>query len=160
MKIFPAALVLASTLIGCASTSVTPVAKNQIVISTSAAPACGRSGAAKVASKMAAVETIRRGYQRYIIAGADAQNNVRVLQTGPTYATTYSNASVYGNTAYGNSTTLFGGQQTILTGTNDAALAVVMFNPGEAGFDRAIDAKAELGTNWQELATKGIKTCS
>ncbi|MEZ5777267.1 MAG: hypothetical protein R3E44_02790 [Paracoccaceae bacterium] len=109
---------------------------------------------------MAAVETIRRGYQRYIIAGANAENNVRVIRTGPTYANTYSNASFYGNSAYGSSTTHFGGQQTIFAGSNDADLAVVMFNPGDAGFSNAIDAKRELGSEWETLVKDGIKTCS
>lgn len=131
-----------------------------MIISTSAAPACGRSGAAKVASKMAAVETLRRGYQRYVIAGANAENNVRVIQTGPTYANTYSNASFYGNSGYGNSTTYFGGQQTIFSGSNDADLAVVMFNPGEKGFSQAIDAKTELGADWQKLVKDGVRTCT
>lgn len=160
MKTFAHITAVVLTLTACASTSVTPVAKNQIIISTSAAPACGRSGAAKVASKMAAVETIRRGYQRYVIAGANAENNVQVIRTGPTYANTYANASVYGNSAYGNSTTYFGGQQTIFAGSNDADLAVVMFNPGEPGFSNAIDAKTELGGEWEKLVKDGIKTCS
>ncbi|MEZ5888030.1 MAG: hypothetical protein R3D56_14280 [Paracoccaceae bacterium] len=155
-----ASIAVAMMLSACAATSVTPVSKNQVIISTSAAPACGRAGAAKVASKMAAVETLRRGYQRYLIAGANSANNVSAIQTGPSYANTYGNASFYGNSAYGNSTTYFGGQQTILVGSNDADLAVIMFNPGERGFATAIDAKAELGDGWEKLVKEGIRTCA
>ncbi|WP_415183333.1 hypothetical protein [Phaeovulum sp.] len=156
--VFTASIVLALT--GCAATSVTPVSKNQVIISTSAAPACGRSGAAKVASKMAAVETVRRGYQRYIIVGANSANNVQAIRTGPTYSNTYANASVYGNTATGSATTYYGGQQTVIFGSNDSDLGVVMFNPGEQGFKNGIDARSELGPDWEKLVKDGIRTCT
>jgi hypothetical protein len=152
--------VIILTLAGCATTSVTPVAKNQIIISASAAPACGRSGAARVAAKMAASETIRRGYQRYIIVGANSANNVHVSRTGPTYAQTYSNATYSGNRMAGNSTTYFGGQQTIIGGTHDSDLAVVMFNPREPGFENAIDARTELGEGWEKIVKDGIHSCT
>ena len=144
----------------CAATSVTPVARNQIIISTSAAPACGRSGATKVAARMAAVETLRRGFQRYIIAGVNAQNNTRVVTTGPTYASTTATAQVYGGSAYGQSTTHFGGQQTFVFGAHDADLGVVMFNSGDPGYKNAVDAKTELGADWEKLVKEGIRTCS
>ena len=51
-----------------------------MIIDAGAAPACGSMGAAKVAQKSAAVETIRAGYDRYIITGGQAQNNVSVTQ--------------------------------------------------------------------------------
>lgn len=106
-------------LMGCASTAVTPLAQNEILVSTSAAPACGTSGAARVASQMAAVETIRSGFERYIILGAQAENNVRAVSTGPTFATTTGTFNTIGNTTFGSSTTTFGGSQTVLTGSND-----------------------------------------
>jgi len=145
---------------GCAATTVTPVARNQFVLATSAAPVCGRTGAAKVAAKMAAVETLKRGYQRFIILGESSQNNVSVIQTGPTYATTTGYANTYGNTTYGNARTTFGGNQTIFTGSNDADLNVLMLNPGERSFNDGLDAKSELGPNWQELMAKGVQTCA
>lgn len=155
-------LVLSATLIltSCAQTTVTPVAKNQIIISTSAEAACGSTGSAKVASRMAAVETIRRGYQRYIITGASSANNVSVFQTGPTYSSTSGTAYSVGNTTYGNASTYYGGQQTIMAGSHDTSLGVVMFNPGEPGFDRAIDAKTELGPNWHKIVKDGINICN
>jgi hypothetical protein len=145
---------------GCATTSVTPVAKNQVIISTSAAPACGRSGAAKVAARMAAVETLRRGYQRFTIVGTNSANNTQIIRSGPTYANTYSSASFRGNSMYGNSTTYFGGQQTFVVGSHDAELLVVMFKQGEAGFNNAVDAKFELGGDWEELVKEGVNSCS
>lgn len=156
---FAAALSIA-TLAGCASSSITPIAKNQVLISTSAAPACGTDGAAKVASQMAAVATLRAGYERYVIQGGGVQNNTRVVTSGPTFATTYGSASVYGNTAYGSSTTYYGGQTSYLSGSNNAEFAVIMFKPGERGYSNGIDAKTVLGKDWEKKVREGINTCA
>lgn len=155
-------VVIAASLIvaGCAETTVTPISRNQIMISTSAAPACGTSGAMKVASKMAAVETLRRGYERFILAGAGSQNNVTAVSMPPTYAYTNSTYNAYGNSIYGNSSTTFGGGGLMMVGTNDAGLHVVMFKRGERGFNDAVDAKSQLGPDWQKLVKDGVTTCT
>ena len=72
----------------CVSTDVTQLSRNQFIISTSAAPACGTSGARRVVNRMAAVETIRRGYDRFVIAGARTESNVGAVSTPPTSAYT------------------------------------------------------------------------
>ena len=153
-------VVCGMVLSSCAATNVTPISRNQFPIQTSAAPACGRTGAAKVAVRMAAVETIRRGYQRFVVLNASTQNNVSVLRTGPTYATTTGNATIYGNTAYGNATTTYGGQQTLILGSNDSDLNVLALNPSDRGFQNGIDAKRELGPKWEELVKSGVRTCT
>jgi hypothetical protein len=160
MKFSFALTALSFVLFGCAETSVTPVSRNQIIISTSAAPYCGRSGANKVAAQMAAIETIRRGFERFIIVGSNSESNVNTLTTGPTYAYTSATANTYGNTTYGNATTTFGGPQTIFVGSNDTDLGVLLLNRGEQGYDQGIDAKAELGANWPELVANGVMTCT
>jgi hypothetical protein len=118
------------------------------------------SGAKEVAAKMAAVETIRRGYDRYIILGADAESSVSSHQSGPTYAMTNSTYRGYGNSIYGSSTTQFGGSYTVYTGSNDAALEVLLLNKGEQYYGEGIDAKATLGADWQKLVDDGVMTCS
>jgi len=130
------------------------------MISTSAAPVCGVSGAQKVAAQMAAVETIRRGYARFVIGGMQSQNNVRAIQTGPTGSYTTGSFNRYGNTTYGNATTTYTGGGVIMTGSNDASLLVTMMNPGDPGFTNGVDAKSTLGEKWQELVEKGISACS
>lgn len=149
----------AAILMGCASTSVTPVARNQVIISTSAAPACGRSGSLKVANGLAAVETIRRGYERFMIQGMNSQNNVRVAQMPVTGANTSYNFNTYGSRTTGTAQTNYYGGGAIVLGSNDADIAVLMMNPGDAGFSNAIDAKQALGPDWQKLVENGIKTC-
>lgn len=145
-KIFVVAVSVA-ILAGCAATSITPISKNQVLISTNAAPACGTDGAAKVASQMAAVATLRSGYQRYVLQAAGVQNNTRVVSTGPTYATTYG------------STTYFGGSTSYLSGSNNAEFAVLMLNPGDHGYSNGLDAKSILGSEWEKKVRDGINTC-
>lgn len=136
-------------LAGCTSSTVTDTAKNRAIVSTSAAPICRQGGAIRTAAQMAAVATIRKGYRRFIIADADARDNVRVLTTGPTYATG----------GAGGFYTL-GGSSTIVAGRHNARMNVVMFNPGDRGYGTAIDARQVLGADWQEKVKQGITTCA
>src|SRR6056297_2534885 len=146
-------------LAGCASTTVTPVSKNEFMLDTSAAPACGRSGAAKVAAKMAAVETLRAGYDGYIIVGMQSENDVQVVQTAPTGAITNSTFSGYGNTVYGQSNTTFTGGGPLILGDYNQTLMVRMFKRSDEGFSNAVDARSFLGAEWAELVESGVRTC-
>lgn len=154
------ALASVAAIAACASTSVTPVSRNQIIINTSAAPACGGRGAQGVAAKMAAVETLRRGFQRFVIVGTSGANNTSVRTTGPTYSTTNTTYRGYGNSVYGTSQTSYGGSSTIVSGSHDASLAVIMLNPGDQGFENGVDARQTLGPKWQEMVERGVNTCS
>lgn len=108
---------------------------------------------------MAAVETLRRGFDRYMIVGAASANNVSTHRTGPTMATTYGTGSLTGNYYSGNSTTYYSGSQTIVSGSHDNQVRVRTFSPGQSGYDQALDAKTELGTEWEKLVKSGVKTC-
>ena len=153
----PSVLGLLFFLGGCAATTATDLSRTQFILSTQAAPACGRTGAQRVATNMAAVEVLRRGFDRYFIVDARTQNNVSVVRTGPTYAnTTFTGL----NTGFGTANTTFGGQQTIVAGSNDAELLIVMVEPGSRGYDDALDARQILGPEWEELVENGIKTCT
>jgi hypothetical protein len=113
-------------LYGCASASVVPMSKNRVAINTRAAPICHTTGAVSVAQKMAAITTIRQGYERFVVLGYGAEDNTRVISTGPTYATTTGSFSRFGNTGYGTATTTFGGQNTFIAGGNNAEMQIVM----------------------------------
>lgn len=154
------AITVAMIVTGCTSSSVTPVSQNQFILSTSGAPACGQTGTARVASQMAAVETLRRGYSRYVIVGSGSQNNVSVTQMAPTYATTNGTFRQSGNTMYGDSTTTFGGGGIMFSGTNDNQLSVLMLRSGDAGYEQGLDAKAQLGAEWADKVKNGIQTCA
>lgn len=149
----------ATILASCASSSITRLSKNRAVISTSAAPVCRTTGAASVASQMAAIETLKAGYERFIVLGVGTANNTRLVSTGPTYANTTGSFNRIGNTVYGSAHTTYGGQMTYLAGSNNAEMELVMLNHGDPGFDEGLDAKETLGPEWQEKVEKGINTC-
>jgi hypothetical protein len=110
---------------------------------------------AKVASKSAAIETIRAGFDRYVITDGQAQNNVSVTQLPGHVQTT--GMTTYGGGFQARSTYVPG--PTIVSGSHDRKLAVVMFRNGDPGSEQALDARAMLGPEWQELARSGIRTC-
>lgn len=159
MRRIAATICVTVAVAGCAQTSVTQMSRNEIMVTTSAAPVCGVNGSQQVAQAMVAVETLRRGFERYIIGGAQSRDNTTIVQTGPTYANTYSTATVSGNTAYGSSTTYYGGQSTMIMGSHDTAMRVVMFKPGDPGYEQGVDAKATLGPEWEKKVKDGVDSC-
>jgi hypothetical protein len=137
---------------------------NTVQISTSAAPVCGAQGAQQVATTRAAIETITRGYDRYVILGAQAQNNVGVVGYTPITANSYGSGTVnaYGNTATynGQTNTFVTGGQPIIAGSHDQALTIRMFGASDPQGANAVDARHVLGPDWQKIVAKGPKaTC-
>ena len=150
-------------LAGCASASVIPLAQDTIQINAAAAPLCGSTGAQNVASQQAAVQTIRRGFDRFIVLGGQYQNNVGVVGYTPVTANTYSTATAtgYGGyaTARGHSTTHYSGGQPIIAGTHNQGLVVKMFKEGDPQGANAIEARSMLGPDWQKIAAGNNYTC-
>ena len=152
-SILTAALLSATALVSaCASSSTTQMAQNVIRIDISTAPACGSSGAGKLVNRMAAVETIRLGYDNYIIAALDSQNNVRVI--GVNYNTTGTFSTFGNSTTYTGTTT----STPIISGSRDAALIAIMYRKNEPEAKNAIDARRALRPEWQEIVAKGSPT--
>ena len=116
----------------CAETSVTPLSNNQILLHTSVDSDCSKARAASVASQMAAIETLRRGFERYLIQNAS---------TSSSYAPILIDWNLYD------------------FGSKDAELQVLMLNPGDRDFNKAVDAKTTLGPEWKTLVEKGINSC-
>ncbi len=131
-------------------------------ITTSAAPVCGSTGAQNVAFRRAAVETINRGYDRFVILGGEAQNNVGVVGYTPVqaYTTGSATATGYGNTAFahGQSTTTYSGGQPIIAGSHDQGLIVKMFKDGDPAGKNALSAREQLGPKWQEAVKESATT--
>lgn len=125
-----------AALTGCARSSAVQLSADTVQITASAAPICGGAGAADVASKAAAAETLRRGFDRYVIMGSQAQNNVR-----ETY---------YWNQAGGGS---------MPSGSHDHGLLVKMFMDGDPGGANAISAREVLGPRWREIVQNPSMTC-
>lgn len=152
-------LIATLPLVACASSSTIPLAKNAVHIDTQAAPVCGSRGARKLALRQAAVETINRGYDSFIVAGAQATSTY--VGTTPTQTYTTGSAAAYGGAGYANAygsatSTTYGGVPVYAPGQG---LTVRMFRTGEPGAQNAIDARSTLGPDWQKIASKRKLTC-
>jgi hypothetical protein len=144
---------------GCAKSSVIPIAADTVHITTSAAPVCGRTGAQDVAVRRAAIETIKLGFDKFVVVGAGYQNNVRVVGHTPIVATTTGTATAtgYGNTAYatGSSMTTYSGGQPIVGGAHDQGLTIKMFKDGDPLGANAVSARQSLGPDWKKVVEAG-----
>lgn len=150
-------------LVGCAKASTIPLAKDTLQITSSAAPVCGVTGAQSVALRQAAVETIRHGYDNFVIVGSQYQNNVGVVGYTPVVANTTGSVTAmgYGNsaTAFGNSTTMYSGGQPIIAGTHNQSFVVKMFKEGDRAGGEAVSARGTLGPKWQDAVAQNSHTC-
>ena len=113
---------VAIALCGCARSATMQLSADTFQLVTSAAPVCSRTGAQNVAARRAAIETINRGYDKFLILGGAAENNVRVVGHTPVQAHTVATATAtgYGNmvTATGSSTTTYTGGNPIIAGVS------------------------------------------
>lgn len=120
----------------CAQTDIQPLTATSFKVATEAAPACGRSGARKVANQAAAIEVIKRGGDKFLFVAEDTGSRV----TGATY-NYYSGFQTYNS--------------------NEQGLVVKMVSKGQSGYSDALSARQILGANWQELVAAGIpNTCT
>jgi len=150
-----AALGIAAMLSGCAAASTIQTSKNTAIVQSSAAPACGGMGAARVAQKQAAIATLNAGYDRYIIVDAASANNVQVYQAAGSYNTTG-----YVSGGYLHARTTYQPGTSIVSGTYDQSFAVRMFKEDEAGAHNALSARETLGPEWQKQVRQKILTCT
>ena len=154
----------AALLAGCSHSSTMQLSADTMQIATSAAPACGMAGAQGVAVRTAAIETIKHGFDGFVILGGQAQNNVGVVGYTPTYAQTNATVNAYGGNgyamAYGQSNTMISGGHPIIAGTHDQVLMVKMFKAGDPGAENAVSARATLGPDWKQRLSEGsLSTC-
>lgn len=145
-------------LTGCAGSSAVRMSEREMLVQSSAAPVCGGEGAAKVAQKQAAIETIKAGYDRYMIVGAQSANNIQT-HVMPTSSTTYGNATLYGNRATYNATTSYN-STVMTTGRHQQQFVIRMFKDADQGASDAISARSILGPKWQEVIKGGVYTCT
>ena len=154
----------AALLCACANSAVMPLSADTFQLLSSAAPVCGPTGAQNVAVRRAAIETINRGYDKFVIMDAASRNNVRVVGHTPVQAHTVGTATAtgYGNmaTVHGQATTTYTGGYPIVAGSHDQGLLVKMFKDGDPAGANAISARGTLGANWKEAVKEsGATTC-
>jgi len=118
------AILLFAALGGCAQVSTIPLSKDTFQVTSNAMGACGPQGAEKVAFQQAAAETLRKGYDNFMIVNTDRQSR---LET----------ASIYSGTAsYGHSFS--------------QGMVVRMFKADDPAGAQALSARETLGPKWQE----------
>ena len=149
-----AAIAAALTLCACARSSTMPLSADTFQLITSAAPVCGRAGAQGVAFRRAAIETINRGFDKFVILDAAAANNVRVAGYTPVQA--HTTGAVYGNTM--TATTTYSGGYPIVAGSHDQGLVVKMFKNDDPSGANAISARSTLGPKWEEAVKESAAT--
>lgn len=147
----------------CAKASAIPLSKDTLQITSSAAPVCGMTGAQTVALHQAAVETIRHGYDNFVILGSQYQNNVGVVGYTPVVANTTGSVTAVGYrnsaTAFGNSTTTYSGGEPIIAGSHNQSFVVKMFRDGDPAGGNAVSARDTLGPKWQDAVAQDSHTC-
>ena len=158
-----AALSVCIGLSACAKSSVIPLSADTFQITAGAAPICGQVGAQQVAATQAAAETVRRGYDRFVVTNGAYQNDVHVVAYTPIVANTSSSATgtIYGNSIDidGRSCTTVSGGDPIVMGTHNQSLVVKMFKASDPAGANAVDARSSLGPDWQKVVASGVNTC-
>lgn len=144
---------------GCTKSSSLRTSQDTAIIQTSAAPICGQTGATRTAQMQAAIETIRAGYDRYVIYDARSANNVNIVQMPSSYQTV-GTVNTFGNSARINATTTYQPGLIVPVGAHDAGLAIKMFRDGDSGSEQAVSARDVLGPDWPKLVKNGVHTCA
>jgi hypothetical protein len=149
---------LLTVLAGCASSSVMDVSSDTVIITTSADPSCGRTGAQDVASRRAAYETLRRGFDRYVILDSQAEDNTGVVGFEPVEIETRSKEKVKSSgddEEYSEKSDFsISGGDPIIGGSHDQQLEVKMFRLSDPGAKKAVDARRVLGPDWRTIIAK------
>lgn len=142
-------------LAGCVGTNTVRTSVDTALVQVRAAPICGGSGAANVAQKQAAIETLKAGYDRYIILGGQSENTVRANQMPGTYQTT---GHIYGNMVTANTTYTPG--PVVFSGAHSQQFAIKMFKESDPNAQFALSARDALGPKWPEMVKAGeIRVC-
>ena len=133
---------------GCARTSAVSVDADTIEIAVRVATICDGTDADRLARRQAAVETIRRGFQDFVVI--DSVGGDHTVDHAPETA----RANLFGTSA----APLFSGDAPLLA--HHRVLTVRMFQAGEGESAATVSARAVLGDDWEALVTKGAPaTC-
>lgn len=143
-----AAVVLsAAALVGCAKTDTIPLSADEVQILVEAPPACGATGAQRLAAAVAAVETVRRGFDRFVVTAINGKSLASGIWTSP--STTR---------VVGSKTTVSSGGWASISHRHQNTMRIRMTKRGDPEVERAIDARAHLGPKWRETVKDGAST--
>ena len=136
-------VVLPVVLAGCARTSTAPVGADTIEITVHVGTICEGRDAERLARRHAAVETIRRGFDDYVVIGSFGGDHTADEETA-TARTILSGSS---------GRTLFSEDAPLLA--HHRVLTVRMFQAGEGDSAATVSARAVLGDEWDAVVAKG-----
>lgn len=122
--------VLAIALAACSKTNVVPLSADSIRVAVDAIPACGSTGAQKLAVDTAAVATVRRGFDRFAIVSFSERSDASGVFTSPGFAG--------------------------IARRHRSAIQVKLFRHGAAGSEQTIDARLHLGPDWAKKVKNGV----
>ena len=146
---------VSAIVVGCAGTHTVRTSADTAIVQASAEAACGSTGAARVAQRQAAIETIKAGYDRYVIFDAATANNVQLTQLPGSY-----NTSTTATGGFVSTTTTFQPGAMIPTGNYDQSFAIKMFKDDDPNASAALSAREILGPKWPEMIKAGsLTTC-
>ena len=137
---------LMTVMIGCARTSTVSLDADTIEITVRVPTICEGRDAERIAHRHAAVETIRRGFQDYVVVGSVGGDHV----TDHAQVTARSVLS-------GDRTTLASSQDAPLL-AHHRVLTIRMYQAGQGESSAAVSAHAVLGDDWEALVTRGAPT--
>lgn len=141
-------ILLPAVLTGCARTSTVPVGEDTVEITVHVGTICDGRDAERLARRHAAVETIRRGFDDYVVIGSVGGDHVAEEEPA-TARTTLSGSS---------GRTLFSEDAPLLA--HHRMLTVRMFRAGAGDSATTVSARAVLGDEWEAVAAKGApNTC-
>ncbi|MDD9980665.1 MAG: hypothetical protein OXU81_04800 [Gammaproteobacteria bacterium] len=131
---------------GCARTSTAPLDADTIEITVRVATICDGKDAERIAHRHAAVETIKRGFDDYIVIDSVGGDHLAA------HAPLTARSTLYGNS----SEPLLWEDAPLLA--HHRVLTVRMFQAGQGESSATVSAHAVLGDDWEALVTKGAPT--
>ena len=131
------ALAASLSLVGCIRTNAIQLDADTVAVTATAAPACSAASARCIAYEDAAIQTLRDGFESFIVLGFNGQENPQLVGATPLVATTCGSPGF-------SSTTVTGGYPIIMS-RHEQQIVVRMFNASDAASNQAVSARATLG---------------
>ena len=139
---------LPGVMAGCARTNTATLDGDTIEVTVRVGTVCDAADAERLARRQAAVETLRRGFEDYVVV--DSFGGDHVADEAPDTART---------TLYGTGTRALFSQDAPLL-AHHRVLTVRMFPAGQGDSAASVSARALLGDDWEALVAKGAPaTC-
>ncbi len=149
---------LTMTLGACVQSSVMQMNADTVQISTRSAPICGLADTGRIAMRRAAVETLNRGFDKYIVLDVNSGRELAGFMGGSSQTSATATAMPYSNTVNAEATTTYSPPQPLFAHRD--TVMVRMFHDSDADGGNAIPARGILGPDWEKIvAKKGGSTC-